>query len=196
MNWFDRLIEQALSDEYLGELLVKAEKLYSEKLMKLPTGVLGNSLTEKEFYDLLRFSDLLCRSATPSGRNRAYKIISLLYDQYHSHSFYQSCAETVLTKLGIFPTLALIEKESSVCSSPEIRLERIVKETFQSSPIKNKVFTNAQYALFEKLKNSNHYSFSGPTSFGKSFIMEAFIHHIISARNASDNIVILVPHAH
>lgn len=193
MNWFDRLIEQALDDEYLDELLVKAEKMYSEKLMKLPSGVLGSVLTEKEFCDLLRFSDLLCRAATPSGRNRAYKIISLLYDQYHGNSFFQSCAETVLTKLGIFPTLALIEKESSVCSNPEIRLERIVKETFQSSPINNKVFTNAQYALFEKLKNSNHYSFSGPTSFGKSFIMEAFIHHIISERNASDNIVILVP---
>ena len=61
------------------------------------------------------------------------------------------------------------------------------------SPLEGKVFTDSQYSLFEKMKNSNHFSFSGPTSFGKSFIMEAFINYIISERNGSDNIVILVP---
>src|SRR5690606_3260249 len=54
-------------------------------------------------------------------------------------------------------------------------------------------FTDAQYKVFEELKDSNHFSFSGPTSFGKSFIIESFIKYLIKERNASDNIVILVP---
>lgn len=55
------------------------------------------------------------------------------------------------------------------------------------------MFTDAQYRLFEEIKDSNHYSFSGPTSFGKSFIMDAFINNIIEERHGIDNIIILVP---
>jgi len=63
----------------------------------------------------------------------------------------------------------------------------------QRAPNSQYVFTDAQYNLFEKMKDSNHYSFSGSTSFGKSFIFESFINYIIDERNASDNIAILVP---
>ena len=60
-------------------------------------------------------------------------------------------------------------------------------------PFNDLVFTDSQYKLFEAMKDSNHYSFSGPTSFGKSFIMDAFIQYIITERHGIDNIVILVP---
>ena len=192
MSWFNQLIEEALEDEYLNELIVKAEKVYTINFLDLhhPDSV---ELSEKEFSDLLRFADILCRSKVAAGRNKAYKIISLLYDQYSDDPYFQFCADSVLTKLGIFPTLQLLENNKVICSNAEISLEKSVKETFQMSPLQGKVFTDSQYLLFEKMKNSNHFSFSGPTSFGKSFIMEAFISHIITERNGSDNIVILVP---
>lgn len=60
-------------------------------------------------------------------------------------------------------------------------------------PFNDLVFTDPQYQLFEAMKDSNHFSFSGPTSFGKSFIMDAFIQYIITERHGIDNIVILVP---
>ena len=47
--------------------------------------------------------------------------------------------------------------------------------------------------MFEAIKDSNHFSFSGPTSFGKSFILDAFINYIITERHGVDNIIILVP---
>jgi ERCC4-related helicase len=75
----------------------------------------------------------------------------------------------------------------------EIKLEKATKETYQRTPDEEYVFTDRQYELFEKLKNSNHYSFSGPTSFGKSFIIEEFIKYIIKERKGIDNIAILVP---
>lgn len=192
MNWFDELIEDALEDEYLNELIVKAEKAYTIHFLDLHNCD-SVELSEKEFSDLLRFADILCRSKAASGRNKAYKIISLLYDQYSDDPYFQFCADSVLTKLGIFPTLQLLEDNKTVCSNAEISLEKSVKEAFQMSPLEGKVFTDSQYSLFEKMKNSNHFSFSGPTSFGKSFIMEAFINHITTERNGSDNIVILVP---
>jgi len=193
MIWFDGMIEKALSDPYLDDLLVKAELCYSCSFLNVAGDDRSAALSEKEFYDILRFADILCRSKTADGRNKAYKIISLLYDFYKSDPFFQYCADTVLTKLGIFPTLSLLSNDSIVHSNTEVALEKTVKETYQISPFEGKVFTDAQYRLFEKLKNSNHYSFSGTTSFGKSFVMEAFINHIIKERNASDNIAILVP---
>lgn len=192
MTWFDELIEDALKDEYLNELIAKAEKAYTVRFLDLPNSEPAD-LSEKEFLDILRFADILCRSKTATGRNKAYKIISLLYDQYNEDPYFQNCSDAVLTKLGIFPTLHLLENNKTVCSNAEISLEKSVKETFQMSPLDGKVFTDSQYLLFEKMKNSNHFSFSGPTSFGKSFIMEAFINYIIDERNGSDNIVILVP---
>ena len=192
MNWFDKLIDDALEDKYLDELIVKAEKTYASNFLDLQ---INNwvELSEKEFSDLLRFADILCRSKSAQGRNKSYKIISLLYDQYRNEPYFQFCADTVLTKLGIFPTLQLLDENKTICSYAELSLEKSIKETFQMSPLDGKVFTDAQYTLFERMKNSNHFSFSGPTSFGKSFIMEAFINHIIVDRNASDNVVILVP---
>ena len=190
MNLFDTLVDKAIHDEYLDELILKAEQNYSESFLKLEK---TNVINQKDFFDLLRFADILCRSKNSVGRNKSYKIISLLFDDYKENPYFQTCANTVLTKLGIFPTLSLIEVNGDICINPEMMLERSVKETYQLSDLKNKIFTDAQYALFEKLKNTNHFSFSGPTSFGKSFIMEAFINHLIIDRNASDNIVILVP---
>lgn len=192
MSWFDNLIQRAINDPYLNELMVKAEISYSIAFLHM-TQSNTTLLTEQDFFDLLRFSDILCRSRTAEGRNKAYKIISLLYDQYKDNPFFQQCANTVLTKLGIFPTLSLISTTTKISSNIEITLEKSIKEIYQRAPSMGKVFTDSQYALFEKLKNSNHYSFSGPTSFGKSFVIDSFINYLITERNASDNIVVLVP---
>ena len=43
------------------------------------------------------------------------------------------------------------------------------------------------------MKKRNHFSFSGSTSFGKSFIFEAFTKHIIKEHNKTDNIAFIVP---
>ena len=42
-------------------------------------------------------------------------------------------------------------------------------EVYQKVPGTEKIFTDAQYRLFEAIKDSNHFKFfQGPTSFGKS----------------------------
>ncbi|WMI82114.1 DEAD/DEAH box helicase [Anaerotignum sp. MB30-C6] len=194
MNWFKNLVNKALKDDYLDELIIKAEILYTYTFLSYTSNNIEKPfyLSEKEFVDIVKFADILCRSELSIARNKAYKIISLIYDSYREDKFFLQCADIVLTKLGIFPTLGLIENQSDI-SSIENVLEKVVKEVYQESPFGGKTFTDAQYRLFERLKNSNHFSFSGPTSFGKSFVMEAFIHHIIQERHGIDNIVILVP---
>jgi hypothetical protein len=189
MSFLKELARKAVIDPYLKSLVFRLENIYGNFFA---TNIVDNPLDEKEYTDLLRFSDLLCRSDLTEARNFAYKIISLLYNFYSKDNFFKMQAATVLVKLGNFPSLKLAINDEEF-NLDEIKAESIIKELYQVAPDSQYVFTDAQYKVFENLKDSNHFSFSGPTSFGKSFIIESFIKYLIKERNASDNIVILVP---
>lgn len=190
MTWLETMVNRALNDSYLNELTRKLELKYAHNFLYQKDDVV---LTEKEFDDVLRFADILSRSSGAEGRNRAYKIISLLYDAYKDDIQFQCYANSILTKLGNFASLNLAVGNSETVDTLETALEKEIKRVYQKVPFSNLVFTDPQYQLFEAMKDSNHFSFSGPTSFGKSFIMDAFIQYIITERHGIDNIVILVP---
>lgn len=190
MKWLEAMVRRALNDSYLDELTRKLEYKYAHIFLYQKDDIL---LTEKEFDDVLRFADILSRSDKADGRNKAYKIVSLLYDVYKDNMQFQYYANSILTKLGNFASLSIAVGNSEIVDTIETALEKQIKKTYQKVPFNDLVFTDSQYKLFEAMKDSNHYSFSGPTSFGKSFIMDAFIQYIITERHGIDNIVILVP---
>ncbi|MDC0764920.1 DEAD/DEAH box helicase [Brevibacillus sp. AG] len=190
MTFLNRLVDKALKDPYVSFLLVKLEKQYANHFMGKNTEI--HNLTEKEYLDLLRFADILCRSEKYEARNIAYKIISLLHVFYNDDQMFKLQAYNVLVKLGNFPSIEIVLGETKV-ESDEILIDKIVKETYQAAPGSSNIFTDTQYKLFEKMKDSNHFSFSGPTSFGKSFIFESFIKYLIEKKNGADNIALLVP---
>jgi superfamily II DNA or RNA helicase len=190
MTFLNKLVNKAFNDPYLLALLVKLEKQYANHFIGKIVEV--HDFIEKEYLDLLRFADILCRSEKYEARNMAYKIISLLHVFYSEDQMFKLQAYNVLIKLGNFPSIQIVLGETKV-ESDEILIDRIVKETYQAAPGSSNVFTDTQYKLFEKMKDSNHFSFSGPTSFGKSFIFESFIKYLIEKKNGSDNIALLVP---
>ncbi len=190
MSWLETIVKRALNDPYLNELTRKLELKYAHIFLYRKDDVV---LIEKEFDDVLRFADILSRSSKAEARNKAYKIISLLYDAYKEDMQFQYYANSILTKLGNFASLNIAVVNSETVDTLETVLEKEIKKVYQKVPFNDLVFTDAQYKLFEAMKDSNHFSFSGPTSFGKSFIMDAFIQYIITERHGIDNIVILVP---
>ena len=192
MNFIQELINYALKDGYLQGLIEKAEHIYGADFLKKPKNA---ALTEKEYLDIMRFADILSRDLNYEGRNLAYKIISILYPFYAEDEHYKFISNSIMTKLGNFPSLNLIMKTDKAdrYDTPEILLDKQLKKFYQKVPGTEKIFTDAQYQLFEAIKDSNHFSFSGPTSFGKSFIMDAFINYIIDERHGIDNIIVLVP---
>lgn len=190
MNLIEKLAAKTDTDDYFKCIYQKLELKYFNKVLY---GNNQNELTKKEFFDLLRYADILCRAKDSIYRQKAYKIISLLNEFYNDNIEFKTYAETILIKLGNFPAKYLINHDEEIYMDSEIKLEKATKETYQITPDEEYVFTDRQYELFEKLKNSNHYSFSGPTSFGKSFIIEEFIKYIIKERKGIDNIAILVP---
>lgn len=192
MNFIQELVNNALEDKYLQKLIAKMEHIYGLYFLKKS---IDNLLTEKEYLDIMRFADILSRDVNCEGRNLSYKIISILYPFYKMDNYYKLICNSVMTKLGNFPSLDLIMKDDDVgqYDTPEIILDKELKEEYQRVPGTEKIFTDAQYQLFEAIKESNHFSFSGPTSFGKSFIMDAFINYIINEKYGTDNMIILVP---
>lgn len=192
MRFIQELANSALKDKYLQKLIEKAEHIYGLDFLKKSV---DSVFTEKEYIDILRFADILSRDMQCEGRNLAYKIISILYPLYKGDEHYKFISNSVMTKLGNFPSLRLIMEtdDAKRYDTPELLLDKQLKEAYQKVPGTEKIFTDAQYRLFEAIKDSNHFSFSGPTSFGKSFIMDAFINYIIDERHGVDNIIVLVP---
>lgn len=192
MSFIQELANSALKDDYLQKLIEKAEHIYGLYFLRKSS---DSTLTEKEYLDIMRFADILSRDINCEGRNLAYKIISILYPFYKGDEYYKFISNSVMTKLGNFPSLGLIMEKDDArrYDTPELLLDKQLKEVYQKVPGTEKIFTDAQYRLFEAIKDSNHFSFSGPTSFGKSFIMDAFINYIIDERHGVDNIIVLVP---
>lgn len=192
MSFIQELANSALKDGYLQKLIEKAEHIYGLDFLRKSS---DSTLTEKEYLDIMRFADILSRDINCEGRDLAYKIISILHPFYKGDEYYKFISNSVMTKLGNFPSLGLIMEKDDVrrYDTPELLLDKQLKEVYQKVPGTEKIFTDAQYRLFEAIKDSNHFSFSGPTSFGKSFIMDAFINYIIDERHGVDNIIVLVP---
>ncbi|WP_347332017.1 DEAD/DEAH box helicase [Marinimicrobium locisalis] len=191
MSFFNKLSTEILEDEYFIDLFIKAEMLSAANFFDTDKAILSS----KEYVDLLRFADILSRSKNFEAQNKAYKIVSLLIYDYKSDSLFKRFSHSILVKLGNFPAIKFLEDNDlgSDDNSIELIFEKNVKEIYQKSSGKDLFFTDEQYDIFSNLKNSNHYSFSGPTSLGKSFIIKEFIRYLIEDNNCRENIIILVP---
>lgn len=186
------LANDIFGDKYFIELSNKAAILLANNLFLEHLD--GTNLTEKEVSDTLRFADILSNSKNPKARNKAYQLITLLNEEHKNNPYYQTFSHSVLAKLGNFPGIEFLKSENNFSELPFDReLEKKVKEYIQAVPgTEDLIFTDSQYELYKKLSGSKYFSFSGPTSMGKSFIIKSFIRKAISNK-PPENIVIMVP---
>ena len=193
MNIIDEMANEALQDKYFLELFSRTEKIYWQRMLQ--TGAWNNlSLTNTQFEDILTFADILSLSSDPSHRNLALKIISCLQPAFGDNPRYKYFAKGIMVRLGNFPGYSLISGHGTDDEqSLDIAIEKAFKQEINKDENSSKVFTDSQYAVFQALLNRNHFSFSGPTSFGKSFILTAFIKSILVNNKRGTNIVFLVP---
>jgi replicative superfamily II helicase len=189
----ERLTEEILAEDYFQLLYLKASKLVAAHLFLESTDDL--MLSDKDLGDLLRFADILSNSVKADARNKAYQVLTLLNHHYNQNVYYKTFAHSILAKLGNFPALEYVqEKNNNHSELPfEKSLEKYAKEFIQKVPFtEGLVFTDSQFELYSQLSDSKFFSFSGPTSMGKSFIIKSFIRKAISNK-PPENIVILVP---
>ena len=92
--------------------------------------------------------------------------------------YYHTVAKAVYSNLGNFPAISYLEADNNNTSNlPFDRsVQNEAKKLIQEVPDGvGHVFTDIQYDLFSKLISSREFSFSGPTSMGKSFVIKAFL---------------------
>lgn len=191
-----RLIDKLISDIYLDDYFIQIfEKCLLSSAEYNLKSINPSNLTNKEFIDALRFADILSNSKEPNSRNKAYQIITSLNHNYSNNPTYKTISKAVFSMLGNYPAINFLEiKNDNFAELPLLRdFESDSKKIIQKVPdTENTFFTDSQYELFSKLSNSIEFSFSGPTSMGKSFLIKSFIKKVIK-NSPPENIVIIVP---
>ncbi|MCC7004740.1 DEAD/DEAH box helicase [Candidatus Nomurabacteria bacterium] len=189
----ERLKEDILKDDYFLSLFRKAEIISAHDCFTIAT---NESVSQKEFRDLMRFADLLSHSEDANARNKAYKVIALLVKTFGTSKDFQLFASAILAKLGNFPALKFLrDNQEYIDTLPlERDIERQVKSENQKTSNGKYVFTDAQHQVRKELESFDYFSFSGPTSIGKSFIMKDYIRNLLQQNQVTDGaVVILVP---
>lgn len=163
----------------------------------------SGALDATEAKHLLRYADVLSHSSDPRHRELAYTTIALLreYDAAvglgdELSDRVLAIAEAVLVQLGNFPGISTLQK--GVGSRYALPLSRgtlrIAKEVLQRTNKGDAILTDTQYAITEKMRGEDFFSFSGPTSLGKSFIIKDALYDIVRRDELNDHcVVILVP---
>ncbi|MCS2388129.1 hypothetical protein NXV57_09510 [Bacteroides thetaiotaomicron] len=188
----DKIAQEIMGSEYFQSLFVICMERSYYQILNLCKSI---QYKEKEYKDLLRFADLLSASSFLKARSYAYHIITFLNSSYKNEPYYRMVSKSVYYNLGNFPAVNYLTKED--CNEAVLPLDKMIqidaKKALQEVPNSDGIyFTDTQYDLYSGLSESREFSFSGPTSMGKSFIIKAFISRIIHNR-PPENLAVIVP---
>lgn len=182
-------------NEYLHELYADILHIYSLKILhgedieqQLPD-------TSTEVLDALRFADLLSKSAgvpnSEKHKSWAQEIVALLSAIYPNSAKVKHYTASVLATVGNYRGLQLIESADGSLSFLEELFANFDKDYLAVPHQENKYFFHSQKAIYDRLDDST-FSYSGPTSMGKSLLMRMFIKDRILS-DKKENYAILVP---
>lgn len=187
----DALYEDIEKNLYLNEL-------YNNILFNYSLSLFGNSKIEKKNINVnhaLRFADLLSKSVHPqkAGTHKiwAQEIVALLHALHHSDPTIELYIGSVLTNAGNYRGLV---QHKSVFEGTDL-LDQMYNEYIRGLmriPADPELyFFKSQKDVYDEFKEQ-FFSYSGPTSMGKSFIMRMFIKKQI-LDGVQKNYAILVP---
>lgn len=157
----------------------------------------GKSKTEfnNNYKLLLNYADLLSLSDNQGLQNLSQQIVILISQLFANNDEVNLVKESVYKNVSNFASLGLItEKQEHFKGTYEFLRELEV----ESHRIDNQIpdsegsFFDTQKKLLKSLKTNQYYSFSAPTSMGKTFLIKSFIRNKIKS-GSNDNFVIVVP---
>lgn len=120
---------------------------------------------------LLHFSEYLSNSGSEQNRAIALKIISGVNELFADNSYTKAITKSILTKFGLFSAVTSFT-DSSVSLSTTSTILGDIRKIVQTIPSSELSFTNRQYDIYNEILTNNFFSFSGPTSLGKSFVIK------------------------
>ena len=177
----DAIFAHIENHAYLDELYTKLLKSYGLKLFALNQDKQISTFSAKEKMDILRFADLLSKSNDQKNSDRhkiwAQEIVILMSELYPEDLVVKIYAGNVFSSVGNHKGIEHINPSHLEVSV----LEQIFAEyrsdylTIPAEP--DEKFFGEQKAAYNHLKDAC-FSYSAPTSMGKSFIMRMFIKEI------------------
>ena len=187
----DTLFADIENNPYLRELYENILYNYSLHLLKSKT------VTPKDVnvLDALRFADLLSKSISvknaDSHRTIAQEIVALLDKLHPDNEVVKYYMGSILFNVGNYRGLDLRAPNYVSASVLDRFYAEFNKELVSIPAEPNKQFFRAQKIVYEHLTDE-FFSYSGPTSMGKSFILRMFIkERVIAGENL--NFCLLVP---
>lgn len=199
MNVATELSERILVRPDFKELITGLER--SVATMILSHRKINNDYDEWLQHGM-RFADILSYSSVELHRNMAYSIVALFQELKDQDQLSKESVDTldaysaaILAALGNFPGLKKLEDsvEDFQYTIPADRvINRDLKELIQRTSDGKHVLTDAQFEVAQSLQNFDFYSFSGPTSLGKSFVIKDFVRSEISSSSFNDKCVVFV----
>lgn len=179
-------------NKYLNEIHEKILYNYAIKLFQLE-----NKYPMKEYNlkDALRFADILSKSTHPTRSDEhkmwAQELIILLNETNEENPLVKLYAGSVFSSTGNHKGLQLINSEYQSINTFE-KIFAQFRNDYLTIPAKPEMkFFRAQKEAYDHLSDPC-FSYSGPTSMGKSFIMRMFIKDDI-LHGAKKNYALIVP---
>lgn len=185
------IFENIEANKYLQEVFEAILVNYSYQLLHMRN-------REYKPFDLnhaLRFADLLSNSVGTANSEMhkiwAQEIVALLSKLYPDNEIVKYYKKSVLTNVSNFRGLSLQPEEYETSITLGQIFSNFEKDILRIPANPNAHFFRSQKAVYDSL-NSRCFSYSGPTSMGKSFVMRMFIKDRIM-KGANENYVIVVP---
>lgn len=182
-------------NEYLHDLYECVLLLYSHKIFHDADVATEMRNIDFPLDDILRFADILSKSAGVAESERhkswAQEIVALLTALLPDDPKVKHYTASVLATIGNYRGLQLIESGENNNSFLETLFANFDRDYLAVPHQENKYFFHSQKAIYDRL-DDNTFSYSGPTSMGKSLLMRMFIKdRILSGKK--ENYAILVP---
>ena len=163
---------------------------YAQFLIGQPTHVYSEA-----YQRLLAYSDVLSLSEDEVHQNLSQQIVILMSILFPDNNDVAMYKESVYKNVSNYASLSYLEKHDKLTDLAGGFLREL---TFHAHRIGNKIpysdasFFDSQMALLEELNTSKYYSFSAPTSMGKTFVLLSFIKNQIR-KGSAENFAIVVP---
>lgn len=178
-------------NEYLNEIYEALLNNYSIKIFNSQ-----KQHIEVNIKDALRFADLLAKSSIPEKRDRhrlwGQELVILLSIVYPDNSSIKYYLGSILSTVGNYRGLQSTYKDGYQTSDVFDGLYFEYDKSILRIPgHEGSYFFHDQKDVYEGL-SSKYFSYSGPTSMGKSFVVQTFIKQQIE-NGSTNNYAILVP---
>ena len=147
-----------------------------------------------EYKSLLRYADILSLSTCENHQNISQQIAILLSYLFPNESEVDIFKRHIYKNVSNFASANILEKNNT----PHERLEVLREIEIESHKIGNNIpgtdkqFFDTQKIAINSLEKNKFFSFSAPTSMGKTFIITNFIRKRLKA-GSQDNFAIIVP---